>query len=124
MATITGKKLTIDGYTFDLSGVAPLASPSFTGTPTAPTAASGTNTTQIATTEFVQSAVASGGMTVDSAMSSTSTNTVQNKVIKEYVDSQLADLSDSVVLESTYDSATGEVTLTVGVMEDADNTEY
>ena len=96
MATITGKKLTIDGYTFDLSDVAPLASPSFTGTPTAPTAASGTNTTQIATTEFVQAAVASGGMTVDSAMSSTSTNTVQNKVIKEYVESQLADLSDSV----------------------------
>lgn len=89
MATTTGKKLTIDGYTFYFSG-APLDSPSFTGTPTAPTAASGTNTTQIATTEFVQSAVASGGVTVDSAMSSTSTNTVQNKVIKEYVESQLA----------------------------------
>lgn len=34
---------------------APLASPAFTGTPTAPTAASGTNTTQIATTAFVRS---------------------------------------------------------------------
>lgn len=33
---------------------APLASPAFTGTPTAPTAASGTNTTQIATTAFVR----------------------------------------------------------------------
>lgn len=33
---------------------APTNSPAFTGTPTAPTAASGTNTTQIATTEFVQ----------------------------------------------------------------------
>lgn len=33
---------------------APLASPAFTGTPTAPTAAAGTNTTQIATTAFVQ----------------------------------------------------------------------
>lgn len=44
--------------------------------------------------------------------------------VKSYVESQLADLSDSVVLESTYDSVTGEVTLTVGVMEDADNTEY
>jgi len=32
---------------------APLASPSLTGTPTAPTAAPGTNTTQIATTAFV-----------------------------------------------------------------------
>jgi hypothetical protein len=33
---------------------ADLASPTFTGTPAAPTAASGTNTTQIATTAFVQ----------------------------------------------------------------------
>lgn len=33
---------------------APLASPAFTGTPTAPTAAVGTNTTQIATTAFVR----------------------------------------------------------------------
>ena len=33
-------------------------SPSFTGTPTAPTAATGTNTTQIATTAFVQNTVA------------------------------------------------------------------
>jgi hypothetical protein len=36
---------------------APLASPGFTGTPTAPTAANGTNTTQLATTAFVQSAL-------------------------------------------------------------------
>ena len=38
-------------------GAAPLASPSLTGTPTVPTAADGTNTTQIASTAFVQSAV-------------------------------------------------------------------
>lgn len=36
---------------------APLASPAFTGTPTAPTAAATTNNTQIATTEFVKNAV-------------------------------------------------------------------
>lgn len=35
---------------------APLASPTFTGTPAAPTAAFGTNTTQVATTAFVQAA--------------------------------------------------------------------
>ena len=39
-----------------LSTKAPLASPALTGTPTAPTAADGTNTTQIATTQFVQNA--------------------------------------------------------------------
>lgn len=42
-------------------GAAPLASPGFTGTPTAPTAAGGTNTTQIATTAFVTSAIAAAG---------------------------------------------------------------
>jgi len=37
---------------------ADLASPTFTGTPAAPTASSGTNTTQLATTAFVTAAVA------------------------------------------------------------------
>jgi hypothetical protein len=36
---------------------APLASPTFTGIPAAPTATSGTNTTQIATTAFVKTAI-------------------------------------------------------------------
>jgi hypothetical protein len=39
---------------------ADLASPTFTGVPAAPTAAGGTNTTQIATTAFVQSALGAG----------------------------------------------------------------
>lgn len=38
----------------DLSGYATLASPTFTGTPAAPTATKGDNTTQIATTAYVQ----------------------------------------------------------------------
>ena len=37
-----------------------IANPTFTGTPKAPTAAAGTNSTQIATTAFVQTAVSSG----------------------------------------------------------------
>lgn len=40
--------------TNNFSGVATLASPVMTGTPTAPTAAAGTNNTQVATTAFVQ----------------------------------------------------------------------
>ena len=48
---------------------ATLADPVFTGTPTAPTASSGTNTTQIATTAFVQTA---------------------NVALKGYTDTQLA----------------------------------
>lgn len=43
--------------TNSIAAKAPLASPALTGTPTAPTAAGATNTTQIATTEFVQTAV-------------------------------------------------------------------
>jgi len=39
------------------STYAPLASPALTGVPTAPTAAAGTNTTQVATTGFVSTAV-------------------------------------------------------------------
>lgn len=42
-----------------LDAKAPLASPALTGTPTAPTAAGGTNTTQLATTAFVQAAISS-----------------------------------------------------------------
>ena len=40
-----------------LNGKATLNSPTFTGTPKAPTAAAGTNSTQIATTAFVQNAL-------------------------------------------------------------------
>ena len=40
-----------------IAAKASLASPTFTGTPAAPTATSGTNTTQIATTAFVAAAV-------------------------------------------------------------------
>lgn len=58
------KTLTVNGTTYDLKDVdsesyAPKASPALTGTPTAPTASSGTNSTQIATTAFVQVAVSS-----------------------------------------------------------------
>jgi hypothetical protein len=42
-----------------VSGLAPLASPVFTGTPAAPTAAAGTNTVQLATTAFAAAAAAS-----------------------------------------------------------------
>ena len=43
-----------------LAAKANLASPALTGTPTAPTAAAGTSTSQIATTAFVAAAVANG----------------------------------------------------------------
>ena len=47
-------KATLNAYIATI--YAPLSSPAFTGTPTAPTAAAGTNTTQIATTAFAMGA--------------------------------------------------------------------
>jgi hypothetical protein len=45
------------GKTLNVAGTSTLASPTFTGTPAAPTASPGTNTTQLATTAFVQAAL-------------------------------------------------------------------
>jgi len=50
---ITVAQSQVTDLTTDLSGKAALSSPTFTGTPAAPTAAVNTNTTQIATTAFV-----------------------------------------------------------------------
>ena len=57
----------------DLGGKAPLASPTFTGTPAVPTAAPGTNTTQAASTAFVL-ANAGGGAATALASATTSVN--------------------------------------------------
>jgi hypothetical protein len=48
-------QFTNDGSVF--SDIAPAQSPTFTGTPAAPTAATGTDTTQVATTAFVKAAI-------------------------------------------------------------------
>lgn len=57
----------VDGVTSNiqtqLDSKAPLASPALTGTPTAPTAAVGTNTTQVATTAFVNAEIANDAPT-------------------------------------------------------------
>lgn len=63
------------GQVVDLGDYAKKASPALTGTPTAPTASSGTNTTQIATTAFVQTAVSGKQNTL---VSGTNIKTVNN----------------------------------------------
>jgi phage-related tail fiber protein len=50
---------TVTGLTGALSALAPVNSPSLTGTPLSPTAAIGSNTTQIATTAFVRAEIGS-----------------------------------------------------------------
>ena len=77
--TVTGKMnyLTVGSNTYEIEdkNAAPLASPEFTGTPTAPTAAAGTSTTQIATTKFVMDAMSGAGAgTVTSVGISNATN--------------------------------------------------
>ena len=59
-----------------LASAAPLADPTFTGTPAAPTAAQGTSTTQIATTAFVNAEIAADTAAKAPLASPTFTGTV------------------------------------------------
>lgn len=69
--------------------LAPLASPAFTAVPTAPTAAGGTSTTQIATTAFVQGLLASPTFTgVPAAPTVTATTNTTQLATTAYVQSQ------------------------------------
>lgn len=93
--------VTVDG------SIARLASPTFTGTPAAPTAAAGTNTTQIATTAFVRAEVAAlvdgapalldtlnelaAAIGDDPSFVTTITNSIATKLTKA---SNLSDLTD------------------------------
>ena len=60
LTKIDGTNYNTDWTTVNLSAYAPLASPAFTGDPTAPTATFGDNDTSISTTAFVQAALAGG----------------------------------------------------------------
>ena len=58
-SSLSGKPTTLTGY--GITDAAQSNSPTLTGTPVAPTASSGTNTTQLATTAFVQQEISSAG---------------------------------------------------------------
>ena len=59
-------------------GAAPLASPTFTGNPQAPTPTAGDNDQSIATTQFVHDAVAAGIATVPAPVAATAAEYVAN----------------------------------------------
>lgn len=63
------------------------------------------DTNAAATVEYVKTKVASGGVTVDTAMSSTSTNPVQNKVVKSYVDTKVSGLQTASQVQDAIKSA-------------------
>lgn len=77
---------------------APLASPTFTGTPAAPTPAGGTNTTQIATTAFVTAAVA--GATNNGAITTAANNFTATQTFSA------ADGAQAIVVKDTTASST------------------
>lgn len=64
---------------------APTASPAFTGTPTAPTAAASTATPQIASTAFVRAAMALFGVGTGTAANAANLNTIVNGGIYSYL---------------------------------------
>ena len=90
---------------------APLASPALTGTPTAPTAATSTNTTQIATTAFVHAAIENadiGGKTyqgnIDAENSATGKRALKD--IKTFKQGQYFDM---LFVKENYTWASGNV---------------
>lgn len=86
-----------------LSNKADLASPTFTGTPKAPTATSGTSTTQIATTAFVDDAVGKQVIYRDVTIQSV---TVASKAV-EVVSVTLPSVSGYTIYGATVKSAAG-----------------
>jgi cytoskeletal protein CcmA (bactofilin family) len=100
-----------------LSGVAPLNSPTFTGTPLAPTAGSGTNNTQVATTAFVSQAIANLTGIVGSFSITGNINTANN-VIASGVLTSVGNVTGGNLRTTGIVTATGNITtagnLTVG----------
>lgn len=70
---------------------APLASPTFSGVPTAPTASTGTKTTQVATTAFVASGLATCASSTDFTALKTRVTNIENggaqaaETVEQYV---------------------------------------
>jgi phage-related tail fiber protein len=108
-------------------GAAPLASPELTGTPTAPTAAAGTNTTQIATTAFVRAAVAAlvnsspaaldtlqelaAALGNDPNFATTMTNALAGKLGKTETAAKATTLASNIVINGTSVNAGSNVTI-------------
>ena len=77
--------------TSDIALKAPIASPTFTGTPTLTTTPSASDDShKLADTAFVHDAIDAFKANFDTSMSSSSTNAVQNKAIKSALDGKAA----------------------------------
>ncbi len=113
-----------------LLGAAPLASPTFTGVPAAPTAAPGTNTTQLATTAFVLAnagvgsvtnvtasapLASSGGATPDISITGTVPVANGGTGITSYAIGDILYASAATTLAKLADVATGNALISGGV---------
>lgn len=121
--TLPNKTGTI-ALTSDLTSKAPLESPALTGVPTAPTANLNTNTTQLATTEFVNNQINSldvSAITGTAGQTITSISETDGKLSATYsnisiTENQISDLGDYIVKtyedfpNSWNDMATNEYT--------------
>lgn len=97
--TTTNSLVVHDGTTVGGFAQSPLASPAFSGIPTAPTANAGTNTLQIATTAFVATAVANASPTL--------TTTAVSEGSNLYFTPTRARTSVSAIGSINYNSGTG-----------------
>ena len=86
-----------------------IASPTFTGTPKAPTATAGTNTTQVATTAFVNTAVTNGISGKADSATTLSGYGITDAYTKSEVDSAIEALDTGV---TSVNGNTGAVTIT------------
>ena len=91
---------------------APLASPALTGTPTSPTASTGTNTTQIATTAFVAEAIPVASLQM---FAGTVTQTVSSGVVTTTAPSGWLLCNGNAVSRTTYSTLFASVSTTYGV---------
>jgi hypothetical protein len=110
VTTFNGRSGAVTFTASDITGAsgALLANPAFTGTPTAPTAAPGVNTTQLATCAFVQAAISAGVAGVSSFNSRTGAVTLTSNDITA-AGGALA----SQAGVSSFNSRTGAITFTL-----------
>lgn len=105
----------INGLSTQLAAKAPLASPTFTGDPKAPTPTTGDNDTSIATTAFVQTAVNSAKPTYQTLVSASGTSINLTGISTNAKRITLVlDLSPSAAMQPIIQLGTGGVLETTG----------
>ena len=126
----TGQFLQTDGSgalswdSVDLSAKADLASPTFTGTPAAPTATAGDSSTQIATTAFVNAEIASDlTAAIGSTVQAYDADTAKTDVVQNFTAAQrgaITTLTSGATVTPDF-SSSNNFTLTLGENLTIDN---